>query len=97
MTKKTAGTKVAVRQPTNDLFNLENDLCNAVHMAYIAGRLVETNLTNKRTQEKLTGRPNTYYIGDEEVDAMLHAIYETHNQIRALRDRYLQALPSVSR
>lgn len=78
-----------ITAPRADLLNLENALCDAVHMADIAATLLEHNL-DKATQEKITGKPNTYYIGN--VEALLFAAYETQNKITALRDRYLRAL-----
>jgi hypothetical protein len=64
--------------------DLEHDLTSAVHMAQIAVTMVEKAL--RAAQENVTGRPDTYHANAEDLDALLHALYETHNQIRAARD-----------
>jgi hypothetical protein len=86
---KSARTEVAVRR---DLTELESDLCDATHMALIAADLIDDTLGNRLAQAQVTGRPNTYFIGEEEADAVIYAANQVHVMIRSLRDRYLRAL-----
>jgi hypothetical protein len=83
---RTTGTKVAVMKP----FELEADLYDATHMAHIAATLIDSALGSRSVQKELTGKPNTYYIDDQDADAMIYAVSEVHNMIRNLRDRYLR-------
>jgi hypothetical protein len=68
--------------------DIEHDLSSAVHMVHIAVTMVEKAL--RAAQESVTGRPDTYHVNAEDVDALLRALYETRNQVRAARDRYLR-------
>jgi hypothetical protein len=86
---KNARTEVAVRR---DLTELESDLCDATHMALIAADVIDDALGNRLAQEQVTGRPDTYFIGLEEADAVVYAANQVHFMIRSLRDRYLRAL-----
>jgi hypothetical protein len=64
---------------------LEHDLSSAVHMAHVAVTLVEKALT--AAQENATGRPDTYHVNANDVEALVQALFETRDQIRAARDR----------
>jgi hypothetical protein len=72
--------------------NLESDLCDLVNMAHIAATLLEDNLGNKKAQEEITRIPNTYYLSEEDADAMIFAGYDVHNRLKALLDKYLDSL-----
>ena len=72
-----------------DLTFLEGDMCNAANMAYIATELLEHNFSQKDP----IGR-SQYYLPEDDVEAMLFAVYETHQMLIGLRDRYLSALKS---
>jgi coenzyme F420-reducing hydrogenase alpha subunit len=75
--------------------DLENDLSSAVHMAHVAVTLVEKAL--REAQENATGRPDTYHVNANDVEALVRALFETRNQIRAARDRYLRTLTDAPR
>jgi hypothetical protein len=75
--------------------DLENDLSSAVHMAHVAVTLVEKAL--RAAQESTTGRPDTYHVNASDVEALVQALFETRNQIRAARDRYLRTLTDAPR
>jgi coenzyme F420-reducing hydrogenase alpha subunit len=75
--------------------DLERDLSSAVHMAYIAVNLVEKAL--RAAQENATGRSDTYHVNVKDVEALVQALFETRNQIRAARDRYLRTLTEAPR
>jgi hypothetical protein len=64
---------------------LEHDLSSAVHMAHVAVTLVEKAL--RAAQENATGRPDTYHVNANDVEALVQALFETRDQIRAARDR----------
>jgi hypothetical protein len=68
--------------------NLEADLCDLVHMAHIVATLLEDALGDKNMHQEITRLPNTYYLNEEDADAMLFASYEVHNRLRALRNKY---------
>jgi hypothetical protein len=70
--------------------DIEHDLSSAVHMVHIALTMLEKALGDRAAQESVTGRPDTYHVNAEDVDALLRALYETRNQVRAARDRYLR-------
>jgi hypothetical protein len=72
--------------------DLESDLHDAVNMAFIAADLLENAFGDKNNHREITGKPNTYHLGDEQLEAMLFAVYETHDKIDALRNKYLTAL-----
>ena len=59
-------------------------------MVHIALTMLEKALGDRAAQESVTGRPDTYHVNAEDVDALLRALYETRNQVRAARDRYLR-------
>ena len=67
--------------------DLEHDLSSAVRMAQVAVDLVEKAL--RAAQENGTGRPDTYHVNAKDVEALVQALFETRNQIRAARDRLL--------
>jgi hypothetical protein len=64
---------------------LEHDLSSAVHMAHVAVTLVEKAI--RAAQESTTGRPDTYHVNASDVEALVQALFETRDQIRAARDR----------
>jgi coenzyme F420-reducing hydrogenase alpha subunit len=70
--------------------DLEHDLRSAVRMAHVAVNLVEKAL--RAAQENATGRSDTYHVNVKDVEALVQALFETRNQIRAARDRYLRTL-----
>jgi hypothetical protein len=74
--------------------DLEHDLSSAVHMAHVAVNLVEKAL--RAAQENATGRPDTYHVNVKDVEALVQALFETRDQIRAARDR-LQTLTDAPR
>lgn len=76
------------------LTDLENKFHAAVSMAFIAKDLLENNLGSDR--HAINGAKNSYYLGADDIDAMLFAAYEAHTLIKALRDEYLNALPSAT-
>ena len=63
----------------------EDDFHNAVTLSHIAASLLERHFSD--SHEEVTGRPDTYYIGNADADAMLFAVYEAHSAIKELRDR----------
>jgi hypothetical protein len=73
-----------------DLTGLESDIFSAIKMAYIATELLEHNLGH--SHQDVTGHPEKYHLGKDDVDAMLFAVYETHQMLEKLRDKYLNAL-----
>jgi hypothetical protein len=75
--------------------DLEHDLSSAVRMAHVAVNLVEKAL--RAAQENGTGRPDTYHVNVKDVEALVQALFETRNQIRAARDRYLRTLTDAPR
>jgi hypothetical protein len=77
------------RQP--DLTFLESDIIDAANMAYIATDLLEHNLSQQDTTFR---SQSLYYLTEDDVEAMFFAVYETHQMLIRLRDRYLGALES---
>ncbi len=75
--------------------DLEHDLSSAVRMAQVAVDLVEKAL--RAAQENGTGRPDTYQVNAKDVEALVQALFETRNQIRAAHDRYLRTLTEAPR
>jgi hypothetical protein len=69
--------------------DLETDIHNLVHMAYIAATLVESSIGARKQQEEVNGKPNTYYLNGENADAIEFACYEVHSRLRAFRKKYL--------
>jgi len=60
--------------------DMEHDLSSAVHMVHIALTMLEKALGDRAAQESVTGRPDTYHVNAEDVDALLRALYETRNK-----------------
>jgi hypothetical protein len=60
-------------------------------MAYIATELHEHNLSQQDTTFR---SQSLHYLPEDDVEAMLFAVYETHQRLIRLRDRYLGALES---
>ena len=71
---------------------LESDLYDLVNMAHILATLLEDSFGNKKTHWKITRLPNTYYLGEEDTDAMIFASYDIHHRLRALRDKYQDSM-----
>ena len=70
----------------------EDDFLKAVTMAHIAASLLEDHFGDKASQKALTGKPNTYFVGEEDLNAMLFAVYEVQNAIKDLRDKVSAAV-----
>jgi hypothetical protein len=66
--------------------NIGDDLHSAVTMANIATLLLEDNLGGP-DQSTVTGRPHTYYLSKDRVEAIMFASIETFNLIRKVQDR----------
>jgi hypothetical protein len=77
---------------TRPILDLESDLFDAVNMAHIASSLIEDALGDDKVHLDLTGRPATYYIPPDSLNAMVLAIYEVESRVRRLRDQYLEAM-----
>jgi hypothetical protein len=86
---KQGRAKVVLKTKKNDLISLEGDFHNAVNMAAIAAQLLEDNLG--RSHEDVTGHPEKYHLGAETVELILFAVYETHQKLKELRDRWYGA------
>jgi hypothetical protein len=71
--------------------DLESDLCELVNMAHIAATLLENNLGNKKEQEEITRLPNTYYLSQEDVAAMIFVSYGIYSRLRVLQDKYIDS------
>jgi hypothetical protein len=71
---------------------LRGSLCELVKMAHIAATLLEDSLGNKKAQEEITGRPNIYYLSEEDTAAMIFVSCEVYSRLRALRGKYLDSL-----
>jgi hypothetical protein len=69
--------------------DLETDLHDLILMAHIAATLLENSFGDRKTHEEITHLPNTYYVIEEDADAMIFASYEVHNRLKALRNKYL--------
>lgn len=70
--------------------DLETDLHDLIHMAHITATLLENSLDCKAVQKELTGKPDTYYLSEDDANAMLFASYEVHTRLKALREKYLR-------
>jgi hypothetical protein len=85
----------AIRQaPVNAIekcgaIDLESDLHDACNMAHIAAEMIENLFADKANHLQVTGRRETYFVGDEDVEAMLFAVYEVHKMLKELREKYL--------
>jgi hypothetical protein len=55
---------------TRPILDLESDLFDAVNMAHIASSLIEDALGDDKVHLDLTGRPATYYIPPDSLNAM---------------------------
>jgi hypothetical protein len=72
--------------------DLESDLHAACNMAHITAELLEDLFGNKDSHLQLTGgRPDTYFIGSDDVNAMLFAACDLHSRLKELREKYLAA------
>jgi hypothetical protein len=69
--------------------DIEDTLDQAFHMSSIAATLAEGVFGNKKTHRDLIGRPDAYFVPEQDVDTLLFALYEAHAQIRLTRYRYL--------
>jgi hypothetical protein len=69
--------------------NLESDLHAACNMAHIAAEMIEYLFADKANHLQCTGRPETYFVGDEVMAAVHFAVYEVHEMLKKLREKYL--------
>jgi hypothetical protein len=93
--KKAHLTTPSTRAPET-VPDIEDTLDQAFHMSSIAATLAERAFGNKKAQENLTGRPDAYFVPEQDVDTLLFALYEAHAQIRLSRHRYLEFLNATA-
>jgi hypothetical protein len=48
--------------------------------------VIEQTFGDKNVHRQLTGRDDTYFIGGDDVEAMLFAVYEVHKMVKELRE-----------
>jgi uncharacterized ferredoxin-like protein len=69
--------------------DIESDLHDACNMAHIAAEMIENLFGDKNVHRQLTGRDDAYFISDDDLEAMHFAVYEVHEMVKNLRDKYL--------
>ena len=68
---------------------LEAEICNVSYMAGIVGDIFEDLFS--RDLAKVGGRPDTYFVSEEQVNQHLFAVFHLQQMTKELRERFYAA------
>lgn len=78
------------------LRDLETDICDLEHMAYLAGDVIADMLDYENGELVGTGamKLRQYLISESHSEQVIFAVYHAHSLARALREKFLAAVES---
>jgi hypothetical protein len=72
--------------------DLEAPLCDAQNMARINYGLVAEALGNLDEHLRVTGKPNCYFISEDQLDALIFSASHVHTMIEAIKKGWYETI-----